>query len=294
MRTIPTSRFAARILLWVICGISLSVPSIGQDKISPRLDVVYYQVDSGMRYLLVKVRKKVEKRFESIANAEVRVQMDLPDGAREAGTVVTDAKGEAKVVLSGDMLSTMDDLDEYTFSAEISETDSLEEVSESVTVKASRLKLETDDADKTIRITLETKDDGTWQAFEGAELGLYIKRRFGRILVGDELNVTDENGVVELAFETEIPGDANGILAFEAAIEDNDELGNVYTTSSAKWGTPMVVTNGFYKRTLWATRDKTPVWLLIVPNVIIAGVWGVIIYLIILIFKMKRLSKEVK
>lgn len=265
-----------------------------QDKISPRLDMAYYQMDSAVRYLSLKVRQRVQKRFEPIGDAVVNVFLELPEETAKIGSVVSNINGEGKLLLPAEVLAAMHPLDEYSFYAEIPETDSLEEVTEYLVIKPSRLTLKTDDSDKSIKVLLEAKANGNWEPFEGAEVAVFVQRRFGKILVGDESHVTDENGAVELAFDTEIPGDVNGRLTLESAVEDNDEIGNVYATVNVPWGLPMVAADRFYRRTLWGTRDKTPLWLLIFPNAMIAGVWGVIIYLIILIFKMKRLSGEAK
>ena len=61
---------------------------------------------------------------------------------------------------------------------------------------------------------------------------------------------------------------------------------------TVKWGLPTEVDNSFYKRTLWAARDKTPYWLLITPNVIIITVWGFIIYLLYLVQLIRKLGKD--
>ena len=60
----------------------------------------------------------------------------------------------------------------------------------------------------------------------------------------------------------------------------NEAYGSLVSTKTAKWGQPRVPDNSFAKRTLWATRDKTPLWLLIFPNLIIVTVWGIIFYLV--------------
>jgi hypothetical protein len=76
-------------------------------------------------------------------------------------------------------------------------------------------------------------------------------------------------------------------------IEDHDEFGSIFAFTMKKWGKPTVDDNSaFERRTLWSTRDKTPYWLLVFPNLIIFGVWGVIVYLVLQIFKIKKLSKQ--
>ncbi|HEX8041710.1 MAG TPA: hypothetical protein VF490_21330 [Chryseosolibacter sp.] len=261
-----------------------------QDKITPRIDVGYHQ-SGGDRYLTVKVRKKVQKRFEPVAEIPVEVSLDLPEGPLHLGDVVTDTKGEARIAIAGSALLAIDSLDEYSFSAAIAGSDSVAETSESAVIRASRLTIKTDDADKSIAVVLEAKNAGTWEPVAGAAVGVFIQRRFGRIAVGEDSYTTDESGKVELNFDTDIPGDQKGMLTLEASMEDNDELGNISTTTTARWGVPLHPGNNFGKRTLWATRDKTPWWLLVFPNAMIAGVWGVIVYLIVSLFKIKRASK---
>jgi len=294
MKTMLRSSVIAYISFSLICDPGISITAYAQEKVSPRLDIAYFQRDSAARYLSIKVRKKIGKRFEPVAEADVNVFLEISGENVPLGKIASNAKGEGKILLSADVITSMNDLDEYSFYAEIPETDSLEEVTEYLVIKPSRMRVETNDSDSSIRVMLESKTDGNWEPFEGAELAVFIQRRFGKILIGEEFNITDENGAVELTFDTEIPGDENGSLTLESAIEDNDELGNVYATTNKRWGTPMVAADKFDRRTLWSTRDKTPWWLLVFPNAMIAGVWGVIIYLILLIFKMKRISREMK
>lgn len=282
---------ARRFLLW-ICALAMFMPAIAQNKITPRLDVSYYEIDDATRFLRIHVRQRVDKRFEPIADAEVKCFLELPDGTVEAGSVTTNVNGEGEILLPERLVTAMNALDEYTFTAEIVERDSLEAVSEMIAVKSSRLKIETDDANKSIRVSLHAKTDGAWEPFADAELGVFIKRQFGRIPVGEDIYTTDENGVVELTFDTEIPGDLDGVITLECVVEDNDELGNLAASAKVNWGVPLQLSDKFNKRSLWGTRDKTPWWLLVFPNAIIAGVWGVIVYLFATLFRIKRLARE--
>ena len=58
------------------------------------------------------------------------------------------------------------------------------------------------------------------------------------------------------------------------------------------WGKYYTRENNFGKRSLWATRNHTPIWLLVMAYSIIALVWGVIFFLIIQIIKIKRLGNQ--
>lgn len=270
---------------------ALPLPIRAQDKITPRIDIGYHQTDSADRYLTVKVRKKVQKRFEPVVGIPVQLSVEVPDSSLGLGVVITDYKGEGRIAIADGPMRALTNLDEYTFAAEIAEADSVEQTSESAIIRASRLTISADDADKSIAVFLEARNAGVWEPVAGAELGVFIQRRFGRVAVAEDNYTTDDAGKVELTFDTEIPGDKEGILKLEASVEDNDELGNISTTTSAHWGVPLHPADSFGRRTLWATRDKTPWWLLVFPNAMIAGVWGVIVYLILSLFKIKSASK---
>jgi hypothetical protein len=57
---------------------------------------------------------------------------------------------------------------------------------------------------------------------------------------------------------------------------------------NAPIGVPIVDESTFDERTMWSPRSKTPLFLLIFPNLIILGIWGLIIYLILNLFKLKK------
>jgi hypothetical protein len=60
----------------------------------------------------------------------------------------------------------------------------------------------------------------------------------------------------------------------------------------AQWGTIVSESDdSFGGRSLWAARDKAPIWLLVFPNLIIISIWGTMIYLVMLIFKIKKIGK---
>ena len=71
-------------------------------------------------------------------------------------------------------------------------------------------------------------------------------------------------------------------------LEDDDSYGTL-TAKITALGVPMIPDLSFYtNRTMWSSRDKTPLWLLIIPNLIIFGIWITIFYLI---YQLKVISK---
>ena len=88
-----------------------------------------------------------------------------------------------------------------------------------------------------------------------------------------------------------LPGDNKGNFIVVDRTEDNDNFGNIFTEKIVPWGITPVIENNFNKRSLWAPRYRTPIWLLALAYSIIGGVWGTLIYLFFQIFKIKRLGK---
>jgi hypothetical protein len=122
------------------------------------------------------------------------------------------------------------------------------------------------------------------------ELKVIVKRMAGSLSVGDaETYTTDSTGTALAEFKRDsIPGDTEGYIIVIARTEDNDTYGNISVEKKLKWGAPFVPVNTFDKRTLFATRDKSPVWLLFIAYSIAIGVWGTIIYLVTRIAKIRK------
>ncbi|MEK7199532.1 MAG: hypothetical protein AAB212_06395 [Bacteroidota bacterium] len=55
---------------------------------------------------------------------------------------------------------------------------------------------------------------------------------------------------------------------------------------------PFTPVNTFDERTLFATRDKAPLWLLFLAGSIVVSVWSVIIYLVRQIIKIRKIGMD--
>jgi hypothetical protein len=129
---------------------------------------------------------------------------------------------------------------------------------------------------------------------KGTELHFYVKRLYNPLPVGKAI-ATDENGEASANFPIDLPGDANGNFTVIAKIEDDDTYGTVETRSEVKWGAlPNSEKDSWSNRSLSASRDKAPMYLIIVSNLIIAVIWGTIFYIIFQIFRIRKESKLLK
>ena len=104
------------------------------------------------------------------------------------------------------------------------------------------------------------------------------------IKIGEDFYSTDENGTIIVPIEEGMPG-VDGILTFEVVLNDSDDYGTVKALVKAPIGIPIVDESTFDDREMWSPRNKTPLFLLILPNILTFGMWIIIIYLIINLFR---------
>lgn len=268
--------------------------SAQENKIDPRIDLTYYQVDNELPYVKVLVRKRVERRFYPLINIPLDIYFNDEDDESKMGSLVTNAKGEGKVTLPESLRAAWNALSEFEVYAVLASSDTLNGATESIFIKRARLQLEAEDgSDRKITAKVEEKTDDEWLPVADAEVKVFVHRHFGKLPVGDDFYTTDEEGWIEVEFAEELPGDQEGIILLGGMLEDHEDYGTIVTHIPVKWGVPLEDAEAFNKRTLWSTRNRTPWWLLIFPNLIIAGIWGVIGYLVWSIIKIKRLAGKV-
>ncbi|HRH65351.1 MAG TPA: hypothetical protein PLU53_03565 [Bacteroidia bacterium] len=122
------------------------------------------------------------------------------------------------------------------------------------------------------------------------EVKLYVKRLFSLLPVGDA-TATDEEGVASFEFPGDIPADLDGKLTIFAKIEDDENFGNVEASGKADWGVPRTDSQKM-ERSLSGSRSNAPWVFIIVSNIIIIGIWGTLIYVIMQLFKIRKLSRH--
>lgn len=280
------------ILINILVFLLGSVCFSQDEKIEPRVDMTYYKTSDDIPYLKVRVRKRPDRRYYPMEGVAVMTFFNKQSEEMKIGQVITNDKGEGTVELPGDLMGLWNSLDEFEFIAFIDETDSTEEASESLIITKARISLSSEE-DSTITAKIERKTEEGWIPEEDVQVKFFVKRDFGRLPVSEEYLATDSTGIIKVKYdpEKEIPANKEGRLVIGGFVEDHDEFGNLFHYMTTNWGTVTIDDNtAFEKRSLWAPRNNVPLWLLITANFIIASVWLVVIYLIMQIFKIKKLS----
>jgi len=147
------------------------------------------------------------------------------------------------------------------------------------------------DSLKQVTATLEKiTPDGKEAPIKDVEMHFYVDRSYNPLPVGGDVQSTDESGIVTIDFPKDLPGDSIGNITVIARVEDNDELGNLESKKVEKWGVP-VINKSLTKRALWASGANAPIPLVITVTAMIVLVWGVIIYIVAQLFRIKKLGR---
>lgn len=178
--------------------------------------------------------------------------------------------------------------DSYQFQVDYEGSAEFLATSNSTEVKVANLtaKLITD-SDKNYSIEA-TLTDAAGNPIAETELNVQLKRLFSPLALGSGIFFTDENGTIIAPIENIMPG-IEGKLDYEVLLKESDEYGTIKTAVNTTIGKPIVDLSTFDERTMWSSPSKAPLVILIVPNVLIFGIWSI---LFILIFNLFRISKN--
>lgn len=265
-----------------------------KEKAPIRIILAYYQSDEALPLIKVTASTKKNQKFVPVADAEVNLFFNEETAEGFMGRVTTNDRGSASMTLPVKFKTSWDSMIFFKFIGTVTGNKQFEDEAAEIEITKARIELSLTEEDsiRTIKAALHASTDSGLVSVPETDLLLVVSRLLSDIGAGEEeFYTTDENGEVSAPFIFKFPGDETGKIRIGAKIEDHELYGNLKTTQNIQWGSPLLADHSFAKRSLWATRDKTPIWLLVFPNLLIIGVWGTIIYLINIILKIRKLGK---
>ena len=287
-------------ITFLLAALLISSAAHSQDSISkqPLLDVVYFSYNNSIPYVQVMARLKQGRKFDPVKGVTLKVYLDsISSSSLMTDKAVTDETGKADAAMPPSLQKEWNASAKHTFIAEASGVKEFEGEKAVTEVTKARLLIDTATVSETKNITATflALENGKWTPIKDADVKIMIKRLGGNLTVGDEATyTTDSSGTVTAEFKRDsIPGDANGNIVLIAKVEDNDTYGNLSVEKTAKWGALLTYDSTFNDRSLFGTRDKAPIWLLLMAYLIIGIVWGTLAYLVFQIFKIKKLGRRV-
>jgi len=142
-----------------------------------------------------------------------------------------------------------------------------------------------------VRVTAyESLDKKVKSPLNGIGIMLFVKRYFGNMQLG-ETKITNEKGIATFDFPVDLAGDKTGMVDLVASV--NDQSGNLSETrATGKFliGVPTDRPSLIATRAWWSTRDKAPVWVIVIYSCAVLIAWGFIIYILISIFKIRKVN----
>lgn len=142
--------------------------------------------------------------------------------------------------------------------------------------------------DASVEVFIEAVgDNGETENLEGVPVIISSRKTFGNLKIGE--TTTGKNGRSEFKLPETIIGDEEGKVNLVVSLNEDYEAKEV-VLDNAKIATPKEVTRLIRQGVIWSTNENMPLWLLASFFGIVAGAWLTIIYVIVQIIKIKKLS----
>ncbi|MEP7268782.1 MAG: hypothetical protein ABI844_14230 [Saprospiraceae bacterium] len=291
-----------RISLFLIIGffqISLVLRSQDTAQLAVRLSVQFRsEADRSMNIMATAVAK-INSRLSTVPGLLIKFYLDEESENNLIGASHTDSNGKADVSIPASLLSKWNESDKHTLIASSKDTLHFSSSSNDITVGKCKIVIDTLGGSEKhrIQITALAKSNDTWIPIKDMEILIGVKRLAGSVLkfTEDGSFTTDSSGkvVVELT-DTFIKGDENGKIILLAKCEDNDDFGTVISEKEVHWGKKVGLKSDFFQnRTLWSTRFRTPIWLLVLVYGMSIGIWATIFYVFRQIYKIKKAGQVI-
>lgn len=281
------SAFLALTTVFVFCTGLLNIQAQNDEKYRVRLRADYIKIMEGDAYLNIKATAKIGDETLPVPNLEITVYNEVEDEEIVLGNITTNMNGENRFLIQ--KLNDLKADSTYTYNLGISfkGNDSFTRASKSASFKDAEILANLVTKDSINYITATLKEVVTDSVLEGKSLDVQVRRLFRPLKIGERFNITDENGTILVPIEEGIPG-IDGNLILEVVLNDSDDYGTVKTIVNAPVGTPIVYEKTFDQRKMWSARDKTPLFLIVSINLILAIIYGLFIFLISNLFRISK------
>jgi len=242
---------------------------------------------------MVKVKTKVGGRFQNVGGISLKLFLDKDTAGKFIAKVVTNDAGEATTYIPSSLKSQWGNTLKHTFVATFDGNSKYDPAKGEATIAKAKILIDAT-ADRKITATVFEMKDTTWTRVKGVDVIIAVKRLGGDLPVNETPTfTTDSTGQASADFKRDsIPGDAKGNITLVAKVLDNDQYGNLSIEKTVPWGAKFAMLNTFDNRTLFATRDKAPLWLQVIAYSIMFTVWGILIYLVFNVFKIKKIGED--
>lgn len=281
---------------FVICFFAFSLKLFGQDdKPEVMLNVNHYTENNAVQYVGVRAQLKADNKLQPMKDVDVQLYLDSVSGSNLIARLKTDERGSAQTIIPAGLKNSWDAQPAHKFIA-IAKSGAKEPATTAeLEITKAKIEIDTLNADGVRSVTAKVVwlNNGEWIPAKGVEVKIGAERLGGSLKIGDdESYTTDSSGQVSAEFKLDsLPSyDTKGDIVLLAKVEDNDQFGNLMVEKTVPWGKYYKHSSTFGQRSLSAARFRSPLWLSFMAYSIVGAVWGVILYLIVQIIRIKRLG----
>jgi len=189
------------------------------ELISPSLEFAAVQKSDNSIDLKVRLRGKVNGQSTNFYKIKISFFKVVNEEDIPLGFSITDGSGKALFNVTGDSLKT-DSEGNLQFKAVFAGNKAMEPAEEAVTMKRALLEMTPIKEDSLLSVQVKLSDIGTGTPIKEATVGVFVKRSFLPLKVGE--GTTDENGEATIEFPNGLPGDPKGNLTLIARLDENE------------------------------------------------------------------------
>ncbi|MDT8414810.1 MAG: hypothetical protein RQ735_05470 [Flavobacteriaceae bacterium] len=285
------SPFYIKTLFSVLLALLFIGQTQAQKKERLRLSVNHFSVIDQEDYLNILARYKGENGYESVSGISLEIfQVLAEDSLVSLGNINTNKDGIAKFIIKNKRAHVADTVFDFTYLVQFEGDDKFRSADSDMSVSALGLTASIEIIDSIPHIQAKMIDPKTGDALTEEPLRVRLKRLFKPLIIGEDTYFTDEEGQISVAVPEGLQGE-DGQLDFEVVLDEHDTYGTVISHVTADFGIAPTDESTFNSRELWSPAGKTPVFMLIFPNLLIFGIWFVILLSfrnLLLIFKSKN------
>lgn len=254
------------------------------EKLSPAIEMSSVQKSDNSIDLKVAMQAKYKGSFIKLPHLRVKFVEVSDTAEKELGSVITDRRGRGTFNFKTDAV-VVDKDGKVKFKAIFEGNKWMEEADGEVYIKRGNLSMTTEKVDSAYSCTIKVVDLTTGTAIPEAAVGLYVKRSFFPMKIGE--GKTDTDGSVTIEVPNTIKGDSAGNITLIGRLEENEDFGSLESAVVKDWGIPVSNKNVELPRALWSSHP--PTWMLITFIVLMTTVWG---HYIVIVYELFRLRKE--
>jgi hypothetical protein len=255
------------------------------------LNLGYFNKNGRIQFLQVTAKTKIDGKFKPVSGLPLQFFITDEQESHSLGKSMTDEKGIAIIFIPPSAKEEWMKSETREFLVKTETTALYDSTVATTSITKSKIRIDTG-ADKKIVATLLALKNGTWVPVSGVDMVLAVKRMGGDLLTDQNpTHTTDSLGQASVDFAIAgLAGDSAGNLTLIAKVEDNDLYGNLTSEKSVPWGVAASYVSDVNKRTLFARRGRSPIWLIFMTYSIGVAVWAVILYLAFQIWRIKKLG----